>query len=287
MLDPAESTVGLIGLGNLGAPVARRLGDRGWRTSVYDVAPEKAATLTDAAVRVAGSLDEVMNSDVLVLVVPDDSAVEAVLTGEEGYFARRSHGGCVVVHSTVLPATVERLAVEASRLGVDLIDAPVSGGASRARSGDLTLFLGGDEAAIARVETLLGSVASTIEPVGKAGAGAAVKLANQLMLFAALGGAHEALRLAGSFGVDEGALFRAVATSTGASWVTENWGFFDEASRAYSAGGTPFRQRPWSKDLLEVLIAARSVDLPVPLAATLSQTLGQYVEDHVSEGEGD
>ncbi|MFC7404199.1 NAD(P)-dependent oxidoreductase [Georgenia alba] len=278
--------VGLAGLGNLGAPVARRIAATGWDLTVFDRVPERAGDVPGAAA--ATSLDDVLDRDVLVLVVPDDRAVESLLLGPDGYLARAAGAArprTVVVHSTILPATAQQLARHAAEAGVGFLDAPVSGGSERAENGSLTVFLGAEPDHVEPVRTLLGDVAASVEHVGAPGAGAAVKLANQLMLFAALGGVHEGLALAARFGVEEADLLRCVGTSTGASWSTDNWGFFDETARSYNRNGTPVRDRPWGKDLLEVLEAARSVDLAMPVAATASQTVARYVEDHARLGE--
>lgn len=283
MISPSETTVGFAGLGNLGAPMARRLLDVGWRVTVHDVTEHKTQPFAQAGATVAGSVADVLACDVLVLAVPDDHAVESLLLGPDGYYAGDGSGRLVIVHSTILPATAQRLADVAADHGVGLIDAPVSGGADRAADGDLTLFLGAEPDTAARADRLLGSVASTVEHVGPPGAGAAVKLANQLMLFATLAGAHEALAMAGGYGVDEGAVLRAVGTSTGASWVTDHWGFFDRTAQAYTAAGTPVTDRPWSKDLLEILAAARAVGVEVPVAAVTSQTLAPAVEQHAHD----
>jgi 3-hydroxyisobutyrate dehydrogenase len=118
--------------------------------------------------------------------------------------------------------------------------------------------------------------------VGPAGAGAATKLANQLMMLSALAGAHEALELAAAHHVSEESVLRVVASCTGASWVTRNWDFFDRTSAAYELGGTARQDRPWSKDLFEIVQAARGAGVRVPVAALLSQTLADRVEAHAA-----
>jgi 3-hydroxyisobutyrate dehydrogenase-like beta-hydroxyacid dehydrogenase len=118
--------------------------------------------------------------------------------------------------------------------------------------------------------------------VGPAGAGAATKLANQLMMLSALAGAHEALEIAAAHGVSEESVLDVVASCTGESWVTRNWDFFDRTSAAYDAGGTPRKDRPWSKDLFEVVQAARTADVRVPVAGLLSQILADRVDAHAA-----
>jgi hypothetical protein len=143
----------------------------------------------------------------------------------------------------------------AGERGIGLLDAPVSGGAERALAGELTVMVGGEPGAVDRARPLLDAVGGDIRHVGPSGAGCVVKLANQLMMFSALAGVHEGLDLARAHGVDERAVLDAVATGTGDSWVVRNRGFFDDVARAYDDGGTPVRERPWSKDLWDVIAA--------------------------------
>ncbi len=280
--SPGSTPVAFAGLGNIGRPMALALIRAGWSLTVYDPVPEKATGLGDEGASVASSPEELSSCEVLVLAVPDDAAVESLLEGPKGWLAQEGADRTVVVHSTVLPATASRLAEAASDCGVGLLDAPVSGGADRAEQGDLTIMVGGDEKVLERVRPLLETEGSLIRLVGPAGAGAATKLANQLMMLSALAGAHEALELAAAHGVSEESVLDVVASCTGESWVTRNWDFFDRTSAAYDAGGTSPEDRPWSKDLFEVVQAARAADVRVPVAALLSQVLSDRVGAHAA-----
>ncbi len=283
-VSPGSTDVGFVGLGNIGRPMALKLVRDGWSVTVLDRAADKARDLQEHGARVAADPSGLAGCDVLLLAVPDDAAVESVLTGPDGWLAHDRPGRTVVVHSTVMPETASRLAQVAADRGVGLLDAPVSGGADRAERGDLTIMVGGDGEVLDGVRALLDAEGSQVLLVGPAGAGAATKLANQLMMLSALGGVHEALDLAGAYGVADETVFQAVATSTGDSWVARNWGFFDRTAAAYDRGGTPPRERPWSKDLFEVVAAARAVDVRVPVAAVLAQTLADRVEAHAAAG---
>lgn len=282
--SPDTSRIAFVGLGNIGSPMAHALRGAGWNLTVHDRSAEATEPFAQAGVQVASSAAELAACDVLVLVVPDDRAVEELLegTGGDPGWWDHEHGGSgrrvVVVHSTIMPATAARLAEGAAERGIAFLDAPVSGGAARAEAGDLTMMVGGTEEDIEAARPLLDALASTVLHVGAAGAGAATKLANQLMMLAALAGAEEALELAAAHGVDEATVLQAVGTSTGDSWVTRNWGFFDRTAHAYDRSGTPRSERPWSKDLFEVVAAARAVDVRVPVAGVLAQTLADRVE---------
>ncbi len=278
-----STRVGFVGLGNLGQAMALALLRAGWPLSVIDSVPAKAEPCAREGARVLDTPHELSDCGVVALAVPDDAAVESVLEGPDGLLeAALEPGSVVIVHSTVLPRTAQRLAEVAARHDVALLDAPVSGGDERALAGDLTVMVGGEGDVLERVRPLLDSVGSEVLHVGPAGAGEATKLANQLMMFAALAGTHEALDLAARYGVEEQAVLSAAATSTGDSWVARNWGFFDRVAAAYDAGGTPVRERPWSKDLWEVVAAARTADVQVPVAGLLAQHLAERVESHAA-----
>jgi 3-hydroxyisobutyrate dehydrogenase len=277
-----RTRVGFVGLGNIGRPMALALLRSGWNVTVLDRSVDRAHALEDAGAQTAGAVADLASCDVLMLAVPDDAAVDSVLEGPEGWFEQGGDGRIVVVHSTVMPETASRLAKVAEERGVGFLDAPVSGGADRAEKGDLTIMVGGSESVLADARPLLDTLGSEILTVGAPGAGAATKLANQLMMLSALAGVHEALDLAAAHGVSEKRVLAAVASSTGDSWVTRNWGFFDRIAAAYDEGGTPPRERPWSKDLFEVVAAARAVDVRVPVAGLLAQTLADRVEAHAA-----
>src|SRR3954467_4977136 len=189
--SPGSTAVAFAGCGNIGEPMALALIRAGWSLTVYDTASEKTAKLADEGASVATETDELSSCDVLVLVVPDDAAVESLLEGPKGWLASGGPERTVIVHSTVMPATASRLAQTAADWGVGLLDAPVSGGADRAERGELTIMVGGNEAVLERVRPLLEAEGSRILHVGQAGAGAATKLANQLMMLSPLAAAHE------------------------------------------------------------------------------------------------
>jgi 3-hydroxyisobutyrate dehydrogenase len=285
-VSPGSTSVGLVGLGNLGLPLASTLLRADWNVTVLDTVPDRVRTLVERGAGGAKGASDLADCDVLVLVVPDDAAVMEILDGPDGYLAGGRGGRSVVVHSTVLPATAKRLAAHAAEHGVALVDAPVSGGADRAATGELTVMVGGEAAAIEHVRPLLDAVGDPVLHVGPAGAGSAAKLANQLTMFANLAGVYEAIDFADAHGVAADSLVAVLSTSLGDSWVARNLDFWGRTAAAYDQGGTPVSARPWSKDLAEVVQAARAVEVPVPLAAYLAQTLAARVEAHRAEAAG-
>lgn len=275
----AGRSVGFAGLGNLGRPMAGTLVRAGFDLAVFDTVPERAGPLVELGAAAAPDAAALADRDVLVLAVPDDAAVEQVL---DAYLAIDRPGRAAVVHSTVLPQTAIRLAERAAGRGVDVVDAPVSGGAERAAAGTLTVMAGGDAAALERLRPLLDAVGDPVFHVGPVGAGAATKLAHQLAMFANLAGLYEAIDLASAHGVRTDALLTVFSTGLADSWHVRNLDFWDRTAVAYDASGTPVSARPWSKDLSEVVQAARAADVPVPLAGWLAQTLAARVEAHAA-----
>jgi 3-hydroxyisobutyrate dehydrogenase-like beta-hydroxyacid dehydrogenase len=265
--------------------MALRLADTGWRLAVLDQKPERLRPLLDAGA-LAASPAELAESQLICFAVPDHRGVRAVL--DDGLLAHLTPSHTVVVHSTILPSRARELAsfIEEGS-GARYIDAPVSGGPERARSGQLTLLLGGEGDALEAARPLLDDLGTEQFRLGGVGGGSATKLANQLITFTALAGVHEALRLAEAFGVPEGEVLEAVATGTGDTWVGRNLAFFDHLAQDYTAAGVPLAQRPWSKDMQEVLAAARDLGLALPTAARAAETVAQALEAHASgEGKG-
>lgn len=274
------SRIGFAGLGNLGLPMAKALLRADERVVAYDLRADSVQAAVDAGAEPAHTAQDLAGCDVLALVVSDDAAVTSVV---EAVVDQLAPGGLVVVHSTVLPDTARTLAELTSQHGLGFVDAPVSGGAERAEQGTLTVMAGAEAETLASARGYLARIAEDVVHVGPPGAGSAAKLANQLMMFAALAGAHEALRLAQAYGVTRDDVLEVARTSTGDSWVARTWGFFDQVVEAYDAGDVPVRNRPWSKDLWDVVAAARHAEVSLPLAGLLAQTMAETVESHAHE----
>src|SRR5690606_37037069 len=183
--SPSLPPVGFAGVGNIGAPMASCLLRAGYPLRVLDPRPAAVAPLRDAGATVADQVADLAACQVVALAVPDDAAVEQVLVGD-GLLDLLPPGATVLVHSTILPQTARELAGRAAAAGrVAVLDAPVSGGAERAAAGTLAVMVGGPAEALERVRPVLETLAAEVVHAGPAGAGAAVKLANQLAMFAA------------------------------------------------------------------------------------------------------
>lgn len=197
--------VGFVGLGNIGKPMALRLaGAEDIDLGVYDVAPGPLEELAAAGADVASSVaDLAAGVDVLCVMVRDDEQVRDVMGQLLGVAA---DGLTVVVHSTVAPSTPRQLEMTASRHGVRVLDAPVSGGAMGAAEGTLAILVGGSDEAFAAARPVLHAMSTKVVHAGGIGAGTRFKLARNLMHFVAFTAATEAQRLAEAAGLDLRAL---------------------------------------------------------------------------------
>lgn len=214
--------VGVIGLGNMGGGMARRLQETGASVAGFDLSEAARAAASADGVAVASSAAELAaRSELLILSLPHSAAVEAALFGESGVAQALTEGATVLDTSTADPTVTTTLAARLSEQGVEMIDAPVSGGPSAARAGTMTMLLGGDPDAIARVRPVLALLAATIAPVGPVGAGHAAKIANNMLCAANLALVAEAAKLAKAAGVETADLLAGVNAGSGRSGVSE------------------------------------------------------------------
>lgn len=195
--------VGFVGLGRMGAPMARRLLDWPGGLIVHDVRPEALEPFRAAGARTADSPREVAASaDVISLMVRDDAQVEEVLSGPAGLLETATPGTVVAIHSTIAAATATRLAGTHGPRGIDIVDAPVSGGAPGAAKGTLAVMVGAGEKAFERCRDVFAHWAGHTMHAGPPGAGTRAKLARNLLHFVSFAAAAEAQRLAEAAGLD-------------------------------------------------------------------------------------
>ncbi|MET7685279.1 NAD(P)-dependent oxidoreductase [Streptomyces sp. NPDC005423] len=214
--------VGFIGLGSQGAPMARRIVEAGFATTLWARRAAALAPFADTAVKTADSPAELAAvSDVVCLCVVDDADVEQVTTAADGVLAGLRAGGVVLVHSTVHPDTCRRLAERARAQGVSVLDAPVSGGASAAEKGSLLVLVGGDPEVFAKCRPLLATYGDPVAHLGPTGAGQLAKLLNNLLFTAQLGLAADTLALGTRLGLDREALGRILTRGSARSFALE------------------------------------------------------------------
>lgn len=271
----SESTarVGVLGLGAIGLPIALRLAEAGFDLAVHDADPDRAAHVAGAA----SGADALRACDTLCVVTPDESGLLDLL----GSDVETGRIQTVVLISTVVPERAREVAEVLSRHGVALVEAPVSGGPDKARAGQLAVLVGGDPAP---ARAVIDALAETVYPLGEVGAASAVKLANQLVLFSALGALHEGLALAAAHGVSEDAALAVLQGSTGDTWAGRHLGFFDDLTRSYDAAHASAGGRPWRKDLAEFVQAAGDARIDAGIAAAVAELAGDRIEAHAHDG---
>jgi 2-hydroxy-3-oxopropionate reductase len=195
--------VGVIGLGAMGTPMARNLLKGGHRVTVFARRAETMAPLVAAGATAAASPAEAAaRSDVTVTMVIDTRAVEEVALGPRGIIEGAKPGSVVVDHSTIDPDGARRIAAALKARGIEMIDAPVSGGPAVADAGALSMMAGGDEAVLDRIRPILASYAQTIVHIGPSGAGQIAKACNQICTIVNTLGAAEAMLMAERAGID-------------------------------------------------------------------------------------
>lgn len=199
--------IGFIGLGNIGAPMARRLLDRPDELVVLDVAAAATAPFAAEGATVAATPAELAaRARVISIVVRDETQVAEVLDGPDGLLAGAAAGTVVAVHSTISAEGAVALAERAAAAGVDLVDAPISGGAMGAHEGTLVVMVGGSDDAVERARPVLERYASLVVHCGPVGQGTRMKIARNLITFASFAAVGEAQRLAQAAGLDVAAL---------------------------------------------------------------------------------
>lgn len=206
--------VGFIGLGRMGMAIARRLRAGGCRLTVHDREPGRAGPSRPGWRVVASPAEVGARCATILLSLPDEAAVESAVSGSDGVVGRARRGTAIVDLGSCDPVATRRLAARLRRRGVELVDAPVSGGVEGARTGDLVVMVGGERAAVRHVLPILRQVGRRVVHLGPAGAGHAMKSLNNYVTAATLLAVWEAVLVAAREGI---APWRAVAVLNGGS----------------------------------------------------------------------
>jgi 2-hydroxy-3-oxopropionate reductase len=271
-------TVGFIGLGVMGRPMARNLLKRGFRVIVHSRSQGPVAELVSAGATAASSgADVARQARCVITMLPDGPDVERVLTGASGVFSALQPETIIVDMSTISPITAKRLANAAQSLGATMLDAPVSGGEIGAIDATLSIMVGGDAAALARVRHVLEAMGNPerIVHIGESGAGQICKACNQLVIGGTLAAVGEAFALARKSGVDPAKVRAALLGGFAASRVLEVHG-----ERLLQKNFRPgFPARLYRKDLKIVMDALNEAQAPAPVTAIVQQLLSALIAD--------
>jgi 3-hydroxyisobutyrate dehydrogenase len=229
--------VGFVGLGSQGGPMARRIVDAGFPTTLWARREASLEPFADTAAAVAATPGELgAASDVLGICVVDDAGVDEVLRGPDGALASMADGSILIVHSTVHPATCIRLQDDFPQ--VHVIDAPVSGGGHKAASGELLVMAGGPAEVVERCRPVLETFGDPVLHLGPLGAGQEAKVLNNTVFAAQLELAAEVFALASDRQLDQQAVATVLSSGSGRSYAAEvvAGGGFDLAGLAAVAG---------------------------------------------------
>ncbi len=262
-----ELKLGYIGLGNMGAPMAKRLAGWPGGLTVFDVRPEAMAPLAEAGAALANSVADVAAADIISVTVLDDAQVRDVV----GELAANAKAGTVIaIHSTISDKTAVKLSGELKPRGIHVVDAPVSGGGEAAEKGELATMVGAEREVYERIKPAFKQWASLVIHAGEPGAGTRMKLARNMLTFTSYAVACEAMKLAEAAGLDLQALGRvvrhtdALTGGPGAIMVRDNMKDLEPESFLYQ----PFLHTRGlgEKDLSLALSLGEAVSVDLPLA---------------------
>lgn len=257
--------IGFIGLGTMGRPLATNLIHDGFPLTVYDARPEAMRELEQLGAQGAQSPREVAtSSDIIEIAIAPSAQIEVAVLGPDGIVEAAAPGLVVVIHSTIQPSNIQQIAEQARSAGVEILDAQMSGGEQGVRSRTLCFMVGGEASTLERCRPLLSASGSHVFHVGGVGAGAAVKMAQEILTFVTIVSASEAFRVVEHAGIDLQTFQELVRVSAGQSHVADRW--LDVWSKRTSPGGIP--------EILDTALAlGRDLDLSLPLAALARQII--------------
>jgi 2-hydroxy-3-oxopropionate reductase len=264
-------SVGFIGLGIMGKPMARNLLKTGYSLVIHNRSRAAVDELSKEGAQVAASAQEVASrSELIITMLPDSPDVELVCAGEHGVFAGVKSGSLLIDMSSISPVVARKLAATAKTLGCDMLDAPVSGGDVGALNATLSIMVGGKERAFNRALPVFQALGKNIVRIGDAGAGQIAKAANQIVVGLTIEAISEALVLAAKAGVDPAKVRQALLGGFAQSRVLEVHGqrILD---RNFKPGA---RVKTHHKDLQIALALGKEYGVPLPVTARVDEMFG-------------
>jgi 3-hydroxyisobutyrate dehydrogenase len=272
MTDQGQSAaIGFIGLGNMGLPMARNLLRAGHRLTVFDLVDAAREEAVTAGAKAAGSAGEAAaGAQVVLTMLPEGRHVREVYLGEDGVIARSRPDALLIDCSTIDVASARAVAAAAGARGLEMLDAPVSGGVAGAEGATLTFMVGGSEAGVARARPILEQMGKAVVHAGPSGNGQAAKICNNLILGISMIAVSEAFALGKRLGLEPDKLFEVASRSSGQCWSLTNYCPVpgpvptSPANRDYRPG---FTAAMMAKDLRLALEAALATGAVTPLGA--------------------
>ena len=276
------ATIGFIGLGNMGAPMAANLVKAQHHVTGFDLVGAAVAALAENGGHAAASaMEAAASGDIVITMLPAGPQVRAVYLGPDGVIARAKPGALLLDCSTIDVETARLVAAEAAAKGLQMLDAPVSGGTIGAAAGTLTFMVGGDASAFARAEPVLKAMGRTIVHAGPSGNGQSAKICNNMILAASMIAVCEGFALAEKLGLPAQTLFDICSTSTSQCWAMTGYcpvpGPVPAApsNRGYAAG---FTAANMLKDLRLAQQAAGATAAATPMGAAAANLYQLYVD---------
>jgi 3-hydroxyisobutyrate dehydrogenase len=273
--------IGFIGLGNMGLPMASNLVKAGHVVIGFDVVAAQVGKLSAIAGLAAASVADAAQADAIVTMLPAGEHVREVYCREGGVIATAAAGALLIDSSTIDVATARSVAALAAAKGLDMVDAPVSGGVAGAAGGTLTFMVGGSDGAFVRAKPILEAMGRTIVHAGGAGTGQAAKICNNLILGVSMIAVSEAFLLAEKLGLDAQRLFDIASKSSGQCWSMTSYCPVpgpvptSPANRGYQAG---FTAAMMLKDLQLAQDAARDTQAATPLGTAATELYAKFTE---------
>ena len=263
--------IGFVGTGNMGNPMVLNLLKAGNDVIAFDQSPDALQPVVAAGGVAALSQKElVLGAEIVITMLPKGEDVRMVYSSNNGIIANAAKGTLLIDCSTIDVESARAVANKATANGLDMLDAPVSGGVTGAGAGTLTFMVGGSSDALERARPVLAAMGKNIVHAGASGNGQAAKLCNNMLLGISMIGTSEAFTMGQKLGLDPRTLFDIVSTASGSCWALENHlpiaGIVDTAAsnKDFKAG---FAVAMMAKDLRLAQLAARSVDAATPLGA--------------------
>ncbi|XP_042327111.1 3-hydroxyisobutyrate dehydrogenase, mitochondrial [Sceloporus undulatus] len=271
----SKTSVGFIGLGNMGSPMAKNLVKHGYPVIAYDVFPEACKEFQELGTQVTDSpADVAERADRIITMLPSNPNVMEVYTGTNGVLKKVKKGSLLIDSSTIDPAVSKELAKEAEKMGAVFMDAPVSGGVGAARAGNLTFMVGGVEQEFDAAKELLTCMGSNVVYCGEVGTGQAAKICNNMLLAISMIGTAETMNLGIRLGLDPKLLAKILNMSSGRCWSSDTYnpvpGVMEGVPSANNYQGG-FGTTLMAKDLGLAQISATNTKTSVPLGSLAHQ----------------
>lgn len=267
--------IGMIGLGIMGRPMAKNLLKAGYDLTVNDRNSAAAQELETAGARAASNAEIGETCDLVLTMVPNSPQVKEVMLGEDGVAAHMKPGATFIDMSSINPMASKEIAAELEKKGIEMLDAPVSGGEPKAIDGTLSFMVGGKQEVFDKFKPVLLAMGSSVVRCGEVGAGNTTKLANQIIVACNIQAVSEAFTLAQMAGVDPQLVFEAIRGGLAGSTVMNAKG--PMMIEGNDAPG--FKIDLHIKDLNNALDCAHTVGAPVPMTAQVQEIL-QWMHSH-------